>query len=392
MAAILSFILDAVGIASFGLFASQLKKGNEDANSMTYVEVVIGSGDPTMAGAMPNIAIWNEDGERLGQYKRSSRKVKEGQDEVISITHNEGAHRAEQATYIMLSNPDDDAVCISGIYITDTKVNTVFFGDVGKLCGMSWGISNRDVGDEHTRPKCVWLDGDGTNGINAQAMSFHIPDVVANPDRLQQYKERQDTLCKSTPRFSFWGNLSPQSVIPFFEPPLEYETDSSNGGLGADKDLKRVLDKDGEFDKSVVLYEKGNTKHRRSGGSVLDIPPSTHVPKATKKAKRSPRPESLIVTPFPDHSARELCLSETSWGSDTVSLTERLFCDMEAKILYPLCDDGIILTCFDLATEKLIPAGNITTIPRPGNATHWKSDIQSRKVPAPKVYSSTAYW
>lgn len=127
----------------------------------------------------------------------------------------------------MLSNPDDDAVCISAIYITDSKVNTVWMGDIGYQCGMSWGLSQRDIGEKHTRPKCVWLDNDGTNDINAQAMSFHIPDMVANPDRLTQYNENPNSLCKSTPRFSFWGDLLPDSQIPIFIPELEYEKDSS---------------------------------------------------------------------------------------------------------------------------------------------------------------------
>ncbi|MBE3050413.1 hypothetical protein IMZ48_49550 [Candidatus Bathyarchaeota archaeon] len=100
-------------------------------------------------------------------------------------------------------------------------------GDIGYQCGMSWGLSQRDIGEKHTRPKCVWLDNDGTNDINAQAMSFHIPDMVANPDRLTQYNENPNSLCKSTPRFSFWGDLLPDSQIPIFIPELEYEKDSS---------------------------------------------------------------------------------------------------------------------------------------------------------------------
>ena len=143
------------------------------------------------------------------------------------INHDQGHDGADQAAYIMLSNPNDDAVCISAVYITDAKVNTVWTGDIGHKCGMSWGLSQRDIGEKHTRPKCVWLDNDGTNGINAQAMSFHILDMVGNPDRLAQYNERRESLCSSTPRFSFWGDLLPVSVILLFMPELEYEKDSS---------------------------------------------------------------------------------------------------------------------------------------------------------------------
>ncbi|KAI0410605.1 hypothetical protein F5X98DRAFT_368690 [Xylaria grammica] len=387
MAAILSFITNAVGIASFGLFVDQIAKGKDDANGVTHVELVIGSGNGAMGGAMPNIAIWNEEGNRLGQYHRTSRHIDEGSSEVINIDHDQFSDGAQQATYIMLSNPDADAVCISAIYITDTRVNTVMFGDVGHLCGMSWSISQRDIGDSHMRPKCVWLDGDGSEGINAQAMSFHLPDLVANTDRLKQYQERPDTLWNSSPRFSFWGDLAPDSEIPIFDPPLQYEIDSSNGGIGADTDIDRVLDKPGQFDKSVTLYQGGAAKNRRSEGGVPEKPGSARLNRrrGAKKAKRNPKPNTLIVTPYAEHSARELCESDTSRGPDTVSLDERLFCDMETKSLFPLCEDGGFNTfCFDLENKRLVLHGNLTTVQTP--------HAQSLDIDAIKEYGSTSYW
>ncbi|KAJ8106598.1 hypothetical protein ONZ43_g7013 [Nemania bipapillata] len=386
MAAVLTFILNAVGLASFGLFVSDIAKGDKGVKDLTFVELIVGSGDPTMGGAVPSIALWNENGDRLGQYKRTSNKYKEGHDGTIMIEHDQTTGgSAQQTAYIMLSNVDVDAICISAIYITDAKLNTVFFGDIGQLCGMSWGISNRDIGDEHMRPKCVWLDGDGTNGINAQAMSFHLPDVVGNPDRLAQYQERRDTLCNSTPRFSFWGDLLPDSEIPFFDPQLQYQTDSSNGGLGADVDPDRVLDKPGQFDKSVSLYQGGKAKLRRSGHGVSADSTRAAGRRGLRKQRRNRKPDTLIVTPYPDHSARELCNSTTSWGPDTVSLNERLFCDMETKSLFPLCgDNGVITFCFDLQTERMIFASNSTMAPQ--------LKLRSGGVPVAKQYASTAYW
>ncbi|KAI8946966.1 hypothetical protein F4801DRAFT_562368 [Xylaria longipes] len=392
MASILSFILNGIGIASFGLFVDQIAKGKDDANGVTHVELIIGSGDGAMGGAMPNIAIWNERGNRLGQYRRTSRHIDEGSDEVINIAHDQFSEGAQQATYIMLSNPDADAVCISALYITDTRVNTAVFGDVGQLCGMSWSISQRDIGDSHMRPKCVWLDGDGTEGINSQAMSFHLGDLVANQDRLKQYQERQDTLCGSTPRFAFWGNLAPNSQIPIFDPPLQYEVDSSNGGIGADMDIDRVLDKPGEFDRSVTMYHGRATKHRRSGGSVLDNPGSARPnrQKGAKKAKSNPNLNTLIVTPYIEHSARELCESATSRGPDTVSLNERLFCDMETKALFPLCgDNGHNTFCFDLEKRSLVLHGNVTSVHSPN--VH-SPNVQVLSIAYIKEYNSTAYW
>lgn len=173
----------------------------------------------------PAIALWNERGERLGQHNAVGKKG-DGDSANYDVDHNQGHEGASQAAYLMMSNIDDDAICISAIYVTDERVSTAIFGDLPKMCGISWTHSNRAIGETHQMPDCFWLDNDGTNGINAQAVSFHLTDSVANPDRIAQYNERLDSFCGSTPRFSFWGDLLPNSLIPIFNPALEYEKDS----------------------------------------------------------------------------------------------------------------------------------------------------------------------
>ncbi|KAF1976069.1 hypothetical protein BU23DRAFT_456869, partial [Bimuria novae-zelandiae CBS 107.79] len=46
-------------------------------------------------------------------------------------------------------------------------------------------------------------------------------------------------------------------------------------------------------------------------------------------------------------SARELCESENSVGPNFYSYHEKLFCDMENKKLYPLCEKDGDVGCFD---------------------------------------------
>ncbi|KAK5630491.1 hypothetical protein RRF57_006206 [Xylaria bambusicola] len=180
----------------------------------------------SQGGNVPHVALWSEKGERIGQSNPGKSKTKAGGDSIIVIEHSQAADENETPGYIMLSNYKVDAICIAALYITETHTSTAWYGDYGYKCGMSWGLSKEEIGAERAVPKCVWLDGDGTNGINSQAMSMHIKDMVANSDRLAQYQENPDTMCKSTPRFSFWGDLLPDSRIPIFDPELEYETDS----------------------------------------------------------------------------------------------------------------------------------------------------------------------
>lgn len=335
--------------------------------------------------------MWNDEGKRLGQHNPGKATKKEGQGYTVSIEHNQGIE-VDAADYIMLSNIEHNAICIAAIYITDDHTSTAFFGDYAKQCGMTWHISNEEIGAERTKPRCFWLDGDNTNG-HAQAMSFHIKDMVGNTHRQQQYKDAPDTMCKSTPRFSYWGNLLPDSRVPIFDPPLEYEDDPDNSGLGRDKDLARVLDLSKNFDKGVYMFrgknsglptqedydwlygycektngwEKGfcpqNPKEDNVKGKdkrEVTMEAFSNPEKRSQKlnlVKRRPyRPgisDNLIITNKPGHSAVELCESETSYGPDTVSIVENTFCDMETKTLYPICDGSILKTCFDLRSKQL---------------------------------------
>ncbi|KAI1327738.1 hypothetical protein F5Y16DRAFT_410135 [Xylariaceae sp. FL0255] len=337
---ILVFIFRGISLIPFGFSMENIKKAHSDANGVTHIEFVIGSGDGTIAGVAPNIALWNEVGEHVGQWK-SYKWWDQGRDVVIDVYHDQFNGGNQVASYILLNNIDNDAICISAIYITDSGFNTVFFGDVGYECGQRW------------RPSCVWLDNDGLNGINAQAMSFHIPDM-----------NNMYTLCKSSPRYSFWGDLQPDSMIPFFEQPLEYVADQCK------LRLDRIID----------LDMASGSRRRRSGGSVLlsNATAAQNRPVKKKNRKSSPHISRLIVTLHEEHSARQVCESSTYWGPDTVSLHEGLFSDMETKTLFPLCDHstGIIDPCFDLDTQLMV-IGNSMDISGPSQL-QGHSEVETR--------------
>ncbi|OIW26326.1 hypothetical protein CONLIGDRAFT_706493 [Coniochaeta ligniaria NRRL 30616] len=363
-------VMEAAGILTTVAVASVQGLGGYKGAS-TGVKLIIGQGDGSMGGSVPHIALWDDHGARIGQYHAKSKDTidEDGTGELV-INHSQTTPPGHQADpmYVMLSNLENNAICISAVYVTNDKISGTFYGDVGYMCGMSWYPSTALVDSNFYTPRCVWLDADHTNGINARALSFHLNDIAAQPDKLAEYNDNTDTICKSTPRFSFWGNLTPDGQIPFFSPPLQYNIDSVNGGQGADKDPKAVIDRDNQYDKSVYVSQQEHHSKRSSE-------------KTAKQQRRSIKtsninPEHLIITDSNGHSAKEVCEHPNSVGWDIVSTKEGLFCDLADRQLYPLCSPTITVNCFDLNALQLK-----TLVERDGNfAVH------------PRGYNTTAYW
>lgn len=257
--------------------------------------------------------------------------------------------------YVMLSTMSNDAICISAISVMGQKIQGNFFGDIGFKCGMSWFPSDNAIGSDFQKPRCVWLDADHSTKINARAVSFHLNDMNPNQDKMEQYNQNMDTLCKSTPRFSFWGDLLPNAIVPFFNPPLKYTGDN-----GADVDIKKVLDDPKHpYDKGKPM-RKRHTKARReeNKGSNHDV---------TK----------LIISESDD--VKEVCEHPNSYGWDIVSKKQSLFCCMQHKQLYPLCTQAIKDKCFDLEAKSLRGAPDM----HPEEEKHMRFG---------RSYNSTRYW
>ena len=62
----------------------------------------------------------------------------------------------------------------------------------------------------------------------------------------------------------------------------------------------------------------------------------------------------LIASPHDRHSAKELCESESSHGPDFISSSEGIFCDMDTKIHWPLCDQMTEDQCYHWDTHSLV--------------------------------------
>ncbi|EGP88255.1 uncharacterized protein MYCGRDRAFT_92790 [Zymoseptoria tritici IPO323] len=350
------------------------------ATGGSTVQITVGSGPNSQAGGnVPHIALWDDDGNRIGQYHpRKTDKIAEGDSGggPINVPNNQNGGRPADPYYVMLSNLQNDAICISAVSVANNQVSATFFGDTGYQCGQSWFLSEHRIGADFAKPKCVWLDGDHSNGINARALSFHLNDMAAASDKLAEYTSNPDTLCKSTPRFSFWGNLLPDSQIPFFDPKLEYDVvatdeEGRGSGEGGDKNPQRVIDKPGQYDKSVYLFqgEKHNTKRE------------TRRRRNIKVRGSNQDPEHLIITDHQEDDIREVCESSSSHGFDIVSTVQKLYCDMEEKQLYQICDEEHVKdNCFDMETKSIKPKDGI------GARAEFAAAVPQ------KNYTSQAYW
>lgn len=380
MAAIVGgFILNALGIVVPVDFAI---KAMPEKSDRTVVHFLTGDLD-NAGGDLPHIALWNEDGERLGQYNPKKAKLdqdNDAEDGRIVVVNTQNESQDDDPAYIMLSNIENDAICLASIRVSNGVIDSTFYGETAKWCGQSWYYSHRGFGVDMINPSCVWLDGDHTNDINALAMSWHVPDMIPSADKIDMYNKNWHYLCKSTPRFSFWGDLLPNSRIPIFSPKLEYERDSQTGGPGADKHPERALDGSRVYDKSVQMYLGPNAKRSVSDRRVSTGP--TRRPNLRRRGFNH-NPGHIIISEIDHHSARELCEHPTSYGYDFVSTVERGYCDMESKTWYPLCggDEMIRHRCFDLNARVLIGTDGL----------HARDAASAAGVPV-KAYVSSKHW
>ncbi|CCF43021.1 hypothetical protein CH063_12843 [Colletotrichum higginsianum] len=347
------FIMDVAAtfaVASFAINAAMPSRND----AATLVAITTGDHAKTKSagGKIPHIALWDDYGNRIGQFRpgknqkmgAGSKGDKKGR---IVVKHNQNGNRGADPSYIMLSNHDEDAICISSITVSNGGATSTFYGDTGRICGQSWYYSDRELGETNFKTSCVWLDGDHTGGINAKAMSFHLNDLAPTKSKLDLYSRYPEKgypyLCQSTPRFSIWGNLLPDGWIPFFDPPLRYTRDGADEG--ADEDPDRALDKH-VYDKSVYLGQ-GEKKHDRRNNR-----PGPR--KLGKRQNSNMDPGRLIVTQLDGQTAREVCEDPNSAGYDIVSYIDMMYCDISERKLHSICTDNLKSHCFDVNSATLV--------------------------------------
>lgn len=343
---------------------SSLFNHAEGPQISTNIRIGIGTTNSAAntGGSVPHVALWDDNGHRIGQYTGDENgHLDVGSETNLRIEHyqTEPKYSNAQATYVMLSMLESDAICVSYISMTwPNGVNYMFFGDVGYQCGVDWYHSDLIVDASGYKPRCIWLDKDHSNGLHFGGMGMHITDFFATPERADEYKMIPDAMCKSTPRFQMYPDILPDQWHSFYLPPLEYFPNHT------DTDYNRVINAKGELKGHQPPFKRGleSSKARAS------------------KRNTNPQPSHLIVSKFDNQSAAELCGSDQSYGPDFVSVAEGIFCDMSAKEAWPLCGAGIAHGCFDLDTNQMVSQGS-----------QRRDEQTGRSVPV-KSYDTVGQW
>ena len=225
------------------------------------------------------------------------------------------------------------------------------------------------TGDDDYQPSCTWIDRNRSNGLRYQGLDLHIFDFAATEERAQQFNETRDLMCKAASRFRMYENMNSEDYISYFDPPLKMIE-------------KTLTDKD-----PSIVMDKATWKLPKEGNNIKIATIQTDPKSRVRRDTHSPQGLAnvtttvVIISTSPQHSARELCESQTSWGHDFVSATENLFCDMNAKKLWPVCDTKTKGACFDTMTSTM----------RAGNGLRGR-DSRSGQVPPEKSYGKTIRW
>ena len=366
----------AVGIVGLGFtIADHLPHGGPQTPA-TMVRIAAGQSanidSSNLHGNQPGLGIYDHYGRQIGSRGGSDNKILDASFLDIQVDPNDHGNTAP-AEYLQVIAGGNDALCIS--YIATTLADGrqhAWWGDVGKACGAAWHYSSLTVGasdGEDYQPTCTWIDGDN---VYPNGMGIRLPDFSGSPDRVgqlaNQFSNHPEYICKSTPRFRMYQHMNGHDVLPYFD------YDDNNATF---KDPAAAMDKS----HWKINVEGPNVNSQTILQDYVPAPGSVKRSLGQALSRRSGVLSTVIISGSAQHSAKELCDSETSWGHDFVSLKEKMFCDMESKILWHICDGETTNGCFDVE-ERVMKASR--GIRRRGTKTG--------TVPPVKSYMKTMRW
>ncbi|KAF2468327.1 uncharacterized protein BDR25DRAFT_203090, partial [Lindgomyces ingoldianus] len=303
-------------------------------------------------GSIPHVAIWGEDGARISQYKGSANgHICKGETWQTVVDNYQNGMRPANPSYISVVMQENDAICVAAISVSGNGQQWTWTGDMAYTCGAQWMESDYTFQGSNVPIRCAWLDADHTNGVIANGMSMHIQDFTADPGLVAQYQENTDRLCKNTKRFTFWPGTVPDATIPIFTPPLEYtrNTNENNPDPTAPDMSGSLKEPDRGKDRGNRAYPDGTDL---KGWSIARKKRHAKDSKSRRGIKQA-LSETLVVSHFPSHSAREMCEDPMAFSWDFVSVQEGLLCDMTLRKLWPVCTPSLKTECFDVSNVTL---------------------------------------
>jgi hypothetical protein len=287
-------------------------------------------------------------------------------------------------------------VCIAFVTITQANGDSsTFTGDVPAQYGATWFESSINLGTDGSHPKGVWIDKNGSGGLQDQDFGFHVRDFFGTDAQGTAYANNSDLMCKSGPRFRMYPQLKTKESILFYNPPLDYGQD------GVDKDPSKVINNPGSLtqiddDEQRQLCMDPDTRPLQPCDACATFPlpgvscdnkitKRDHMRMQGKRTHKNPMPQpsnltraptttgtpnanantngtsswrfesALIISDIPVHSVSKLCASANSYGPDFVATSEGKFCDMKRKHLWDVCSDQKSTCCFNVEQTQLRP-------------------------------------
>ena len=319
-----------------------------DPNRQTSVAIGVGSG-----GSVPHVAFWDEGGGRISQYKGDANgHICKGETFQTTVDNYQNGKQPASPDYISVVMQENDAICLAAVSVSGNGQQWTWTGDMAYTCRAQWSESSYVFQGSNVPIRCAWLDADHTNGIIAKGMSLHIRDFTADRGIVAQYSNNTDRLCKNTARMTFWPEIVPDSLVQIFHPAMQYtrNTNEENPDPNAPDLSGSLKNPDQGIDRGNKAYPDGTDLK----GWSIDKK-KRHV-RDTKKSKRGIRQilsETLVVSHFPRHSAKEMCEDPMALSSDFVSVPEGLFCDMTNRKLWPVCTPTLEKNCFDVPNKSL---------------------------------------
>lgn len=325
-----------------------------------YAGLATESGKST-SGNVPGVAAWDARGAFVGKAMGIyNYVVEEGKSWDVVIKG-----KKLSAEYVSVSAFGKDDLCVAAVGVTSpTGAHAGWFGDVGMKCGAPWYPSNFVIpgSDPEARPACVWITQAVSNSHPNKGMTIHLPSFTG-AGLANEYNNNIDAMCKSLPRFSMWTSRSVHMTLPVFRNKLEFNEDGSDADINAILDPEKMM----QSETTAPNDPTGNVLGVAKGASALETGPIVELAPSRRRRRSSKRQASsfqplqdqLVVSNVTCHSAKEVCGSATSAGPDFVSVAEGLFCDMQEKILWPLCTGITNESCFDLDERAMRWDGDI---------------------------------
>ena len=106
---------------------SKLPAENSCSVQIQVGKRIDGNAVENAGGSVPHLALWDGDGNRIGQYKGDANgHIRDGDTASYTIYNTQNGDKPAQPDYLSLSMQETDAICITMIFVQGTKLKGLF--------------------------------------------------------------------------------------------------------------------------------------------------------------------------------------------------------------------------------------------------------------------------